>query len=65
MIEHLPEETCANHNCDTKLKNGTKCGGWTAQKQKNGNYITGYICIKCSQGSLPGTTKLNGQDVFS
>jgi len=57
MITHLPENTCANYGCNQKLQNGN-CGGWKAQKQKNGNWKDGYICKKCGNQSAPGTSQL-------
>lgn len=58
MIIQLPEEICANHSCKQKLDNGANCGGWVAQKQKTGGYLTGYTCKRCSNQSMPGTSQL-------
>jgi len=58
MITHLLENTCANYGCNQKLLNGTNCGGWKAQKLQNGNWKDGYICKKCGNHSMPGTSQL-------
>jgi len=58
MITHLPEEKCSNYGCNQKLLKGTNCGGWKAQKLANGNWKDGYICKKCGNQSVPGTSQL-------